>query len=399
MMNNVERPVTMSSFPFHGAITRRRILTLGAASAVAAIGAGAIVDGLGDRAPEPAFAQRPKGSAGYTPTYARTVFSGDPRNTGTQRWQWQAIQGNLPRPANVRDQLVYATAVRRDRDPDGTTGCVPPDTIQDSWLLRDATGRLVSRPSSGGSGPPQDVALDVGNDELRRTAASFLVEKCRRDRWSGVILDEVNAEIGWGFPGAAPYWYPTNDDWREAQLGFVSFLARELHNAGFALVGNISEPLYRPWCEDLTTAGMVTSSEFFVAGDARSNERASLENGQWTERLSWLDWSLLHASRVIVHDRQSDPDRISYGLSTFLLADNGNGVYGADEQYSADTPYTREMRSATMLGEPAGDRRMVGRSSWVREFANGRVIVNPSTTADQFGDAQIAPTSGEVVLY
>lgn len=366
-----------------GTLTRRRVLQLGAFVAAAAA--------LPLSAPPTARAD----ALNYKPTYLRFAFSGDPAQAGTERWQWQGLQGDRVRPSTSRvaQQFVYATVVRRNSDPTGITQCLRPADIRSEWLLRDSAGRIITR----GSDP--DNALDVGNPEFRDAAANFLVAKCRNENWSGVLMDELNSSFGWGGWPSTPVLYPTDAAYQNALVGFVQVLASRLHAAGFRLAGNLGtvNTRYLSFCQNIVKAGVIPNSEYFVAGGDGSVP-ASIEDGRWSEQVSWLEWSLANGSQTLIHDKQTAERPACYGLSTFLLVDDGHGVYGADVAYSASTTYPQCFADALRLGAPLGARRQVQSGVWRRDFANGSVIVNASRNATTYAGCALSGTSAALTL-
>lgn len=360
-----------------GAVSRRNLL----------LGVGAATGAL-------AFRGSPQQ---YRPAYLRWAFAGNPAAGPTDRWSWQGLQGDRKRPslAAVPNQLVYATAVRRASDPGGITQCIRPADVPNEWLLRDPAGRVISR-SQGDT-----VALDVGNPDYRSAAAKFLVDKCTRERWSGVAHDEINPKFSFGWPGAMPARYPTDERWQTALTGYVKVISDALRSAGFISAGNVGTvtTASRPFNEDIVRAGCTSISEFFVAGGWDPASAATAENRQWTEQVAWAEANLRAGRRVILHDRQVDPGRVLYGLGTFLLIDDGNAVYGADAGYdAATTPYPQCFADAVKLGNPQGPRTEIQPNVWTRRFASGLVLVNSSKNTAYRGARKMQPTSALIQL-
>lgn len=307
------------------------------------------------------------------------------------------MQGDRSRPplASVPHQLVYASAVRRTSDPGGITQCMLPKDAPDEWLLRDQAGQVISRAQG------DTVALDVGNSGFRSAAAKFLVDKCTRQRWSGVAHDELNPVFGFGWSGAVPARYPTDAQWQGALLGYLAVLKDALVGAGFLLAGNVGTvtTASRPFNEAIVRAGCLSISEFFVSGGRDPASAATAENGQWAEQVNWVEWNLRAGRRVVVHDAQTEPDRIRYGLGTFLLLDDGHGVYGADADYNADTtPYPQCFVDAKKLGSPRDSRQEIQLNVWERRFTAGKVLVNSSEKSAVIGSRLMAPTSAAIEL-
>lgn len=384
-----------TSVPNQRVLRRRQVLSLGATAAgLAVVGAHAPARAAGADTTVtlgPATFLERQVSPAYQPAFIRFAFSGNTAAAGAERWQWQGLQGDRAKPARVARNLVYATAVQRPSDSTGITQCMPPADVRDEWFLRDGSGRKLHRDSGG---PGGDYALDPGHPGFQERAARFLIDKCRREGWHGILHDEINGELSWAFPGPGAAKYPTGDAYRAALLGYIRYLRPRLADAGFLLVGNIGEAHHRAWCEDLTRAGMVTSSESFVCGDLGRSGPMSSEDGQWTWRIDWLEWSLNNAPNVVMHDRQNAEGPTLYGLGTFLLVDNGRGVYGASTGYSASDPWLNCFTAAQSLGAPVGSRRLLSGGLWRRDFTRGYVLVNSSRNSN----GQIPGTSGRIVL-
>lgn len=384
-------------------LTRRSALQL---TALLAVGLVVAPSRAASAAALPARVAAPAaGASAYRPTFLRFAYAGDASVTGTERWQWQGLQGNLRRPTRgqVARQLVYATVVQRPSDPAGITQCLRPADVRPEWLLRDTQGRVINRPLNGAGG---DNALDVGHPDLRAAAAAFLVAKCRTEGWTGVLLDEVNAAFGWGFPGRTPARYPTAAAYRTAMIGFVRTVTSALRAAGFEVAGNLGTvvPDSGEFCRELVGAGMVPVSEFFVAGSSDSAP-ASLENGGWDEQVRWAEWSLATAAQTLLHDKQTAAEAVRYGLATFLLVDNGTGAYGASVEYTAEATASdrsgasqRCFDDALALGAPQGPRREVQRGVWRRDFDNGWVLVNTSESPCVAAGQRLAGTSALISL-
>lgn len=382
------------------AISRRRLLMFGGVAAGAGLVGNTVANTQGRGfTPLSGWLSAPRNSqAAYAPTFARFAFSGDPSRPGTERWQWQGLQGDRSRPAAdlVVNQLVYASAVERSSDPAGITQCMRPRDVARSWRLHDLDGRLVQRNHD------DDTALDVGEPAFQEAAAQFLLAKCIDQRWSGVLHDEFNADFQFGWPGAVPATYPTPADWQAAQLRYVRVLAQRLNEAGFVLAGNLGTVTRdtRNWSEQLVEAGMIAVSEFFVTGATGGGTMASAENGQWKEQVDWVEWNLARHTTVVVHERQNAEAPIRYGLGTFLLVDTGTGVFGADVDYdAAATPYPACFTDATMLGSPTSSRVEVADGTWARNFRNGQVLVNSREMTTQWRGITLPPTSAAITVH
>ena len=231
----------------------------------------------------------------YVPTLMRIAFSGDPAGAGTERWRWQLIQDGQSRPTKAQDpsQFVYAAFVKRNSDPGGLTQCLRPADVRSEWILKDSSGNPMPRNNG------DEVCLDVGDADYQQAAAQFLISKCRSGNWTGVYMDEINANFDWaGYP-ARPGKYPDDTSWRSALVSFCGYLAQQLKAAGFLIAGNLgtySNYNSYTFARTLVANGMIPRVEFFVAGNQNAGQAPQSTDGDqdnnWPIQMGWLDWCM-----------------------------------------------------------------------------------------------------------
>jgi len=369
-------------------VTRRHVLQLGAAAAAVAL------------IPWSKLTPTAEAAAGsYTPTLMRIAFSGDPAGAGTERWRWQLIQDGQSRPtlAQVPEQFVYATYVRRNSDNAGLTQCLPPGQVTADWLLRDGAGNPITRNAG------DDTAIDVGNPNFQSAAANSLIAKCRNGGWTGVWMDEVNYDFTFGGWSATPAKYPDNVSWQRALLAFTKYLAAQLKAVGFTFGGNLgtySAYNSASFARNLAAGGMIPGVEFFVAGNQNAGQAPQGVDGDqdnnWPVQMGWLDWCMANAAQSVFHDDATDQNRITYSFGSFLLADNGTGRYGADVNQDTNTPYPQCYTDAGKLGAPNGARYSPEAGVWRRDFATGSVVVNTNRNAVTYNGQSYAGVSAVI---
>jgi len=337
----------------------------------------------------------------YNPTLMRIAFSGDPAGAGTERFRWQLIQDGQSRPTQPQapSQFVYAAFIKRNSDPGGLTQCLHPADVRPEWILKDSSGNPLPRNSG------DEVCLDVGHTGYQQAAAQFLISKCRTGGWSGVYMDEINANWDWaGYP-ARPAKYPDDTPWRAALVSFCGYLAQQLKTAGFLLAGNLgtySNYNSHDFARTLVTNGMIPGVEFFVAGNQNAGQAPQSTDGDqdnnWPVQMGWLDWCMANAPQSVFHDDATDSTRIAYSFGSFLLADNGTGRYGADTNQDTNAPYPQCYTDAQKLGVPTGARQQVQSRVWRRDFVNGRVVVNVNRQVVTYAGTQLAGTSAAITV-
>jgi len=369
-------------------VTRRHVLQLGAAAAAVAFMPWSKLTPTAEAA-----------GGGYTPALMRIAFSGDPAGAGTERWRWQLIQDGQSRPTKTQapSQFVYAAFVKRSGDNQGLTQCLRPADVQPQWILKDNSGNPLSRNNG------EDLCLDVGNSGYQQAAAQFLIAKCRSGNWTGVYMDEINANFDWvGYP-ARPAKYPDDTSWRSALVSFCGYLAQQLKAAGYLLAGNLgtySEYNSHAFARTLVTGGMIPGVEFFVAGNQNVGQAPQSTDGDqdnnWPIQMGWLDWCMANAAQSVFHDDATDPARITYSFGSFLLADNATGRYGADVSQDTNTPYPQCYTDAGALGAPVGSRYQPQAGVWRRDFTTGSVVVNTNRNAITYNGRSYAGVSAVI---
>lgn len=316
--------------------------------------------------------------------YARFLHEVDttfPIATQVSRWSLQVLQGDqwhqdqraalraIPGTTTLRASTPVA---RRPSDQPGDSTCLPPGKIPDAWMLRDSQGAIISRTRDG------DQFVDVGHPDYQIAAANYLAERCARESWDGVWIDEVNADPRWSFAGSLPAKYPTVYRYQVAIRSFVNTVVLKLRSAGLKVWINLAGDYDDAWSNGLSRETDGHTIEFFIA---RGHEpTASLANGYFGQVLNWMTRREAEGTAGMYNAQTTDPALTRYALATFLLAHQGKGVFGAglDPYGIAQTVWTADMDNARKLGAPKGPYAVAG-GLYVRDFERGRVTVNPGT--------------------
>jgi hypothetical protein len=302
-----------------------------------------------------------------------------PVATQEQRYGLQVIQGDQWHLPQVRAlgqtlKLRYATPVaRRAKDQLGDSTCLPPGQILDSWMLRASNGGIIARERDG------DQFVDVGNLAYQAAAAAYLADRCKREGWSGIWLDEINADPRWSFQ-TMPAPYPNAYRYQVAIRGFVNAVAPVLRAAGLQVWINLAGDYDDAWTNGLARETDGHTIEFFIARG--SEQTANLANGYFGEALDWVTRREAEGKRGFFNAQTIDPGLVRYALATYLLASKGVGFFGAgvDGYPVAGTVWTPDLDNARKLGAPLGTYSVTG-GLYVRQFSGGTVTVNPGTAA------------------
>lgn len=317
-----------------------------------------------------------------------------PVTTQEQRYGLQVIQGDQWHLPQVRAlgqtlKLRYATPVaRRAKDQLGDSTCLPPGQIPDAWMLRDSAKNIISRPRDG------DQFVDVGNPAYQAAAAAYLADRCKREGWDGVWIDEINPRPADSFSTARPAAYGTDYRYQVAIRGFVNAVAPVLRAAGLQVWINLAGDYDDAWTNGLARETDGHTIEFFVA--RYPHETANTVNGYFGEALDWVTRREAEGRPGFFNAQTTDPALTRYALATYLLAAKGVGFFGAgvDGYPVSGTVWTADMDAARKLGQPLGAYRVVS-GLYVRDFTNGGVTVNPASKTTIGG---LAPMTASITL-
>jgi hypothetical protein len=289
--------------------------------------------------------------------------------------------------------------VERPSDPKGYTTALPPARIESNWLLRDASGAVLTR--SDGNG---DVMLDPGNVDYQNAAAANLISVADDEGWDGVMLDEINETWQWTM-ARQPANYPTQQSWDAALLSFVHNVCGQVDQAGKQCVTNTGDyATDAVFWNQVTADNSGSMQEFFVALDtALGNDPAvaTIENGWWQPSENRLIASQNAGKDSLFHAYAANAAEVRYALGSYLLAWQGYGTFAASTDYYGGTDaWSADFTTARAFGTPLGADRTSGQLLW-RQFQHGYVVVNPhrtQQTATINGTAiTLAPATAQLV--
>lgn len=353
------------------------------ASADAIQKAVAWLNNLGTQAHDLADALQAPDTPAATPgvTYGRLIYI-DPSVDG--KWALQVLQGQpatisrLPalRQAGAKQLLRYTHAMTRTANDAGIRQAY--DKWDDAWLARDKAGNPIisARFRSGPGGRDPNMLIDVGNLAYQRESASYLVRKCAFEGWTGIYLDEINQRqeyAGYSVPAK----YGTDEEFQEATLLYVAYVAKVLRNNGFTCHINLGSD-YDDWAKAICAECTGQHIEYFIAQRSLPNGIATLDNGEFPRQLAWLQWNEDRGLQTICQADARSTQDVQYALAAYLLITRGFGVFAAfNGAYGSGTWWTPAQIAAQKLGPATGPYR-VENGLWVRDFANGKVTVNPN---------------------
>jgi hypothetical protein len=242
------------------------------------------------------------------------------------------------------------------------------------WFLKDADGNRLIFQSY-----PSARVMDVGNQAYQDAGIARVVAMARAAGFDGVFLDDANASLRWVVAGGsgASIRYPTDAAWQAAVYSFFTRVAPQLHAAGLEVVANIggstvTPGLWQKWNTPLDGA----MEESWTDG----GEGLGQQVPDWSAKLENVAWSEANGKFAILNSYNTTEPGNTYGLASMLLVAGGRSSYDtANSRYQTETWYP-EYDTAAQLGDPLGGFTVLPDGVYRRDFANGVVLVNPSTS-------------------
>jgi Hypothetical glycosyl hydrolase family 15 len=288
------------------------------------------------------------------------------------------------------DLLVYKNAAFTVHDPQcnydpyqasGVSHCDA--NSHESWFLHDkGTGeRLMS------SGYSYLYAMDVGDPGYRQAWLESVLERLRDAdgsgaRYGGVFIDDVNLHpIHWS---SGQLQEMTDTQYRQAMQSFIAYVSPRLQQEGFFVMTNLAfdtgNSSQKTAAIDIANRVDAVNREYYVRWGSGS---PLFSGNDWMHHLTLTEDLMATGADYngIAYGTAGDVQAQRYARATFLLAwdgkDGSSMMYRPDE--SSD-PYLPDW--TTDVGVPLGPRTQVG-VGWKREFSDGVVIINPSSSGSQ----------------
>jgi Hypothetical glycosyl hydrolase family 15 len=268
--------------------------------------------------------------------------------------------------------VVYQEAVETSaQDPTGITTCTPYATAQPGWFLTDQHGhRIINRSYPG------DYLMDIRQPAYQQACVSHAIAVAKRYGFDGVYFDSLDTCPCWWLPaGTSAPKYPTSASWQAATYSLISASAPPIHNRGLLLIGNIGAATASIW-QQWTTPMDGSEEESWTDGGLGLAQQAPF----WAGKLANVAWSEAHGKYVLLHTHNTSETGNTYGLASMMLVANGRASYSTSNAcYLGCESWYPEYTTAQRLGAPAGAYTRLSNRAYRRSFANGVVLVNPTT--------------------
>ncbi|MBN1266390.1 MAG: hypothetical protein JXA25_12910 [Anaerolineales bacterium] len=238
------------------------------------------------------------------------------------------------------------------------------------WFLRGVTGGLLKNENNF-------VLMDPANQEWR----DFWLERAKRSQeangWRGVFLDNVEASLRKRYlTGLIPASYPTDAAYQAAVEDNLRYLYRSYFQpSGIPLYANIislTDPsVWYRYIQYLDGAMI----ENFAVGWSRGDGTLA----EWEMQLNIAEGTQAMGKDIILVSQGEplDHERETFALASYLLINNGRAYFRYTHQSSYDLHWWYDNYEVDP-GLPLKSRYKSG-DEWIRDFTNGRVIVNPNT--------------------
>ncbi|NHN56576.1 hypothetical protein G9U51_12380 [Calidifontibacter sp. DB0510] len=220
-------------------------------------------------------------------------------------------------------------------------------------------------------------------------SSPVLISTCRAAGFDGIFLDDVVCE--WSHPSTGfPVNFTGGSVWN-AEIAWAKAVAPQLQAAGLTVLANTSFNGNWPSIIDTWTTYFngLSIEHYAKPGDYSSSQWPLYGGGDW-------EWRRQQVARIEARGRQAvgitwgDPTDYKtqrYHRATFLMQ-SGCKSGGASIYIPSNVAGTSNLPVAcTNLGRPLTAPKLLSNGVWVREFDNGWVAVNPTSSSQSTGNS------------
>ena len=252
------------------------------------------------------------------------------------------------------------------------------------WFMTDTNGKRIEFCDYSGL-----WLMDVGDPDYQQQWLELVSADALAKGFDGVMLDDVDQNASAHLCSRTIAKYPTEASWSAATTSFMAAVGPELQRRGLLVLPNL---MIRNWWE---SSGIALWDTWLGDSSGAVQEYYTKWNynssGWLTDDGGWHnDWSSRQefqrrteaAGKVFIgltYSPASDARSQRYARASFLADWDGGPSALAFEPTDPDhqDPYTGTWTAD--LGTPLGPRYKVG-LAWRRDFTEGTVVVNPSTS-------------------
>lgn len=279
--------------------------------------------------------------------------------------------------------LMYknVAAVRKDAHETGvySTGVSYREAAANNWLLTDRGGRVIEWSDWTSLYP-----VNIRDRDYQNQWADNVLGELRRYDWDGVMMDDTLTYLSHPTVGQRqPAQIDSDRAMYTATEAFLARVATRIKRAGHLAIPNVTVEWnnWRTVMEDWTRYVSGWENEYFVKwGLDRTGTRFVGADWEWKVKMAeWLakrDVPLL----AVTYSNRDDTSVQVYHRATWLLT--WNGRTGSSVFVPAEPNVNHWTRRANVdIGTPTQTRhRVPGTGVWRRDYTEGTVLVNPTTT-------------------
>jgi hypothetical protein len=248
------------------------------------------------------------------------------------------------------------------------------------WFLLDTAGNRIREDYGNGQ---YLVYMDPSNAGWREFWLGRARGVIEEEGLNGVFLDNMDAGLERFIRiNQMPANYPDEASLQAAYSDFAAYINNTYFEPnGLRLVANITEGYWRDsgWMSYLDNLDGMMDEGFGV-----NWEDGYYSREHWETQLNNLD-SLQANGKEIVFVSQGVSDdlgRQQFAFGSYMLVANGVSSFRYVKVGSYSKPWVYDNYSI-ILGSPLGTRYQDG-DNWVRDFSNGKIIVNPDAHTTVF---------------
>jgi hypothetical protein len=296
-----------------------------------------------------------------------------------QAWESQRARA-IKRRSPATKVLVYKDmastrddAYRADVLPTGV-GYRYANAHHPEWFLKDTSGRRVRWASW-----PHSWQMDVGSASYQRTWARNVAADVRRHGWDGVFVDGIarTMQYPWYLDGRVLAKYPGADDYARATTSFLRQVGPALRRRHLLVLGNINDATLQLWRQWLGYVSGAAKEWWTKASRNRGAGMLGDDDWRYQMRLFQEAEARRKAFVAITYSTPDDVAAMEYARASFLLFERGRRSAFAFSTGCVTEPAARSWRAD--VGAPRG-APMAANGIWRRKFADGLVVVNPSSS-------------------
>jgi hypothetical protein len=256
---------------------------------------------------------------------------------------------------------------------------------QPSWFLTDTSGKRIEFCDY-----PGVWLMDVGSPAYQQQWLDNVTADAKAKGFDGIFIDDVNQNSSAHLCTRTIAKYPQSSNFTTAMTGFMAKVGPGLQSKGLLVLPNI---MIQNWWEEsgrqvwdswvgYSSGGV---QEYYTKWNKDSSAWFTDDGGfhnDWTYRQEFLRRTQA-AGKIFIgltYAPAGDYRSQRYARASFLMEWDGGRSALAFEPTDPEQQDPFQATWTTDLGAPLGARAKVG-LVWRRDFADGVVVVNPSTSS------------------